>query len=112
VLTANATDPASKSIKNVLIGQVTALALNIGFDTFDPNFGNAEVSLGDLIIGSGPFAGKTVSEFLAIANDVLGGCSNAYSPSTVNEAADKINNNFDGGKIDNGFLLCPGPRNR
>ena len=112
VLTSNATNPADKSIKNVLIGQVTALALSVGFDNFDPNFGQGGVHLGDMIIGSGPFAGKTVSQFLAIANDVLGGCSNAYSPKTVNETADKINKNFDDGKTDNGFLNCPGPRSR
>ena len=110
VLTANATDPAFKSIKNVLIGQVTALALNVGFDAFDPSFGKAGINLGDMVIGSGPFAGKTVSQFLAIANDVLGGCSTDFTPATVNETADKINSNYDGGNVDNGFLVCPGPR--
>jgi hypothetical protein len=112
VLTANATNPADKSIKNVLIGQVTALALNVGFDVFDPNFGSGSNSLGSMLIGSGPFANKTVSEFLAIANGVLGGCSNAYSPSDVNETATKINENYGDGNTDKGFLLCPGPRVR
>jgi hypothetical protein len=110
VLTMNATDPANKSIKNVLIGQVTALALSVGFDGFDPSFGSSDVLLGDMVIGSGPFAGKSVSEFLAIANDVLGGCSNAFSPGDVNGTADKINSNFDDGSGDGGFLICPGPR--
>jgi len=110
VLTANATNPPDKSIKNVLIGQVTALALSVGFDNYDPSFGQAGVHLGDMVIGSGPFAGKTVNEFLGIANNVLGGCSNAYTPAAVNETADKINSNFDDGKVDNGFLTCPGPR--
>ena len=58
------------------------------------------------------FAGKTVGEFLAIANDVLGGCSTSYSPTAINEVASQINENFDDGKSDNGFLVCPGPRNR
>jgi hypothetical protein len=74
-----------------LIGQVTALALNVGFDYFDPNFNPSSVPLGDMVIMSGPFTGKTVSQFLAIANDVLGGCSYAYSPSQVNETASRIN---------------------
>ena len=112
VLTANATNPADKSIKNVLIGQVTALALNVGFDNYDPNFGTGTNALGNMLIGSGPFANKTVNEFLSIANDVLGGCSNAYSPSAVNETATKINENYGDGKADNGFLVCPGPRVR
>jgi len=108
VLTANATNPADKSIKNVLIGQVTALALSVGFDNYDSNFGAGGVTLGNMVIGSGTFAGKTVSQFLTIANDVLGGCSNAYSPSTINDVATKINENYDDGKTNNGFLVCPG----
>lgn len=106
VLTANATNPADKSIKNVLIGQLTALSLSVGFDTHDPNFGSGAQKLGDMYIGSGTFKGKTVSQFLAMANDVLGGCSNAYSPSEINETATKINENYVDGKEDNGFLLC------
>jgi len=112
VLTASATNPPSKSIKNVLIGQVTALALSVGFDNYDPNFAPAEIPLSDMVIGTGTFAGKTVGEFLAIANDVLGGCSTSYSPTAINEVASQINENFDDGKSDNGFLVCPGPRNR
>src|SRR5436190_8776210 len=111
-LAANATNPADKSIKNVWIGQVTALALSVGFDNYDPSFGAAGVHLGEMVIGSGPFAGNTVSQFLVIANDVLGGCSTAFTPSAVNDMASKINENYDDGKTDNGVLICPGPRNR
>jgi len=112
VLKTSVTNPPNKSIKNVLIGQVTALALSVGFDSYDPNFAPAEIHLSDMVIGSGTFAGKTVGEFLTIANDILGGCSDAYSPTAINEEASKINENFDDGKSDNGFLVCPGPRNR
>ena len=112
VLKTSATNPPDKSIKNVLIGQVTALALSVGFDNYDPNFGAADLHLSEMVIGTGSFAGKTVGEFLAIANDVLGGCSTAYSPSAVNEVATMINENFDDGKSDKGFLVCPGPRSR
>lgn len=106
VLTANATNPADKSIKNVLIGQLTALTLSVGFDTYDANFGSGGQKLGDMYIGSGTFKGKTVSQFLAIANDVLGGCSNAYKASDVNETASKINENYVDGNINNRYLLC------
>jgi hypothetical protein len=93
---------------NVLIGQVLTLALSVGFDNHDPNFGSATIHLEDMIIGgSGPFAGKTVKQFLQIANDVLGGCSNAFTPSQVNDQADEINNNYDDGTQDNGHLICP-----
>jgi hypothetical protein len=106
VLTANAVNPLDKSIKNVLIGQVTALSLSVGFDAWDVNFGAGGQSLGSMYIKSGVFKGKTVSQFLAIANDVLGGCSNAYSPKDVNEVASAINENYIDGKVNNGYLSC------
>jgi len=107
VLTANAINPAAKSIKNVLIGQVTALALNLGFDYNNPNFAPAEENLGNMIIGSGPFAGLSVIQFLGIANDVIGGCNTTYTADAINETASLINGNFIDGTMDGGFLNCP-----
>jgi hypothetical protein len=92
---------------NVLAGQLLTLALSIGFDNYDPNFGAATIHLEDMVIGSGDFAGMTVGQFFAIANDVLGGCSTDYTPAEVNETATAINENYDGGTVDNGFLVCP-----
>jgi hypothetical protein len=91
---------------NVLAGQVLTLALNLGFDDCDPTFSSSTVWLGDMIITSGTFVNMKVSDFLAIANAVLGGCSVAYTPAQINEAATAINENFDNG-ADNGFLDCP-----
>lgn len=105
-LTANATDPAS--VKNVLAGQLVALKLSVGFDVYDPNFGGSSVELGDMIIGSGPFRGFSVYEFLDIAEQVLGSCNSRFTPAQVNEAASSINQNNVDGKTDNGFLKCPG----
>jgi hypothetical protein len=104
-LTGNLTNPAA--IKNVLVGHLVALTLSTGFDASDPNFGQAGITLGQMEIGSGTFAGWTVAAFLAEANKVLGGCSNAYSPTQVLETATSINENYTDGKIDNGFLVCP-----
>ena len=70
------------------------------------NFGAGGQSLGGMYIGSGLFKGKTVSEFLAIANNVIGGCSNAYTAKQIQETANLINENYVDGKIDNGFLVC------
>jgi len=104
-LTSNATDPASLS--NVLVGQLVALKLSVGFDAFDAGFGQSSVALGNMIIGSGTFKGKTVADFLAIAEKVLGGCSSQYTPQQVNETATSINENFDNGTTNKGFLVCP-----
>lgn len=104
-LTAVYTDPAS--LKNVLVGQLVALKLSVGFDYADANFGQSSVALGDMIIASGPFKGNTVSDFLAIGEEVLGGCSKDFTPTQIVETATSINENFDNGSTDKGFLTCP-----
>ena len=110
ILTDSYINPLSKSIKNVLVGHITALALSVGFDQYDPNFGPAAGNLGDLIIASGPFTGKTVNEFLLLANEVLGGCSAEFTPAQISETAALINQNYDSGTVDNAFLTCPSTR--
>ena len=104
-MTSNYTDPAA--LKNELVGQLVSITLAVGFDDYDPGFGQAGVALGDMKIGSGTFAGWTVRNFLAEANKVLGGCSTNYTPSQIEEVADKINKNYDDGKVNLGFLVCP-----
>ncbi|OQP56728.1 hypothetical protein [Niastella populi] len=104
-LTAITTDPAS--VKSVLVGQIVALKLSVGFDYNDPNFGESSVPLGKMIIGSGVFKGYAVVDFLNIAEQVLGGCNTAFTPAQVNETASAINENNVDGKTDNGFLVCP-----
>ncbi|OQP57813.1 hypothetical protein A3860_09315 [Niastella vici] len=105
-LKANATDPVT--LKNVLVGQLVALKLSVSFDAADANFGQSSVALGNMIIGSGTFKGLTVAQFLAQAEAVLGGCSKAYTPQQLNETATLINQSFDDGTTNSGFLLCPG----
>ncbi len=103
-------DYRNSTPKNVLVGQLITLSLNVGFDNYDPTFGPSDVSLRNMIIGSGPFQGKTVGQFLSIANQVIGGCNNTYSPSTINETATNINESFDydnGSHSTTGFLVCP-----
>jgi hypothetical protein len=104
-LTAGFTDPAS--LKNVLVGQLVALKLSVGFDYVDANFGQSSVALGNMIIANGPFKGNTVLDFLSIAEEVLGGCSTDFSADQIVETATSINENFDNGTTDKGFLTCP-----
>jgi len=108
-LTQSYTDPAT--LKNVLVGQLVALTLNVQFDAADPNFAPSGVTLGDMLIASGPFEGMTVNAFLALANQVLGGTNTTYTAAQVNETADAINNSSDGGNGNSGFLECPNANN-
>ena len=99
------TDPGL-AYSNVLAGQVTALTLSVTFDLYDANFGSNPDNLEDLIVGSGDFAGWTVSQVLAEANAILGGCASSYTPSQINEVVSSINENYVDGTTNEGFLLC------
>ncbi len=101
----NYTNPASTEA-GVLGGQVAALALNVAFDQAG-YLGTNSFNLGDLVIVSGPFLGMTVNQFLALANIALGGGNVNYTFSQINDAATTINENFDDGNVDKGFLSCP-----
>ena len=100
----NYTDPFG--IQNTLVGQLMALTLNVGFDKYDANFGQAGRRLGSMYIKKGKFRGKTVNEFLDIANKVLGKCSTAYKASDINEVASKINENYKNGTANKNYLVC------
>ncbi len=104
VLSTTETNPTT--VNNVLAGQILALAISLGFDNAIESYSSSANSLGNLIIGSGPFQGQTVAQFFAVANDVLGGCSSAYSASDINATASAINENFVDGTVNNGFLIC------
>jgi hypothetical protein len=104
------TDPVG--MKNSLASHLVALSLSVGLDYYDPNFGAAQVNLGDMMISSGAFEGMTVSQFLMAANDIVGGCGDTYTIGNVISTASNINNNYLDGMVDMGFLKCPdtGPR--
>jgi hypothetical protein len=104
-LTQNYVNPTN--LKNTLAGHLVALTLSVTFDELDPNFGAAGIHLGDMEIGSGAFAGWTVSDFLAEANKVLGGAASSYSVQQVLETASAINENYVDGKVNNKYLVCP-----
>ena len=110
VLTDFYTDPVG--LKNSLAGHIASLSLSVGFDYADPDFGVAQVNLGDMQIASGAFEGMSVNQFLQLANDVIGGCGDTYSIGNVISTASNINNNYLDGLVDMGFLKCPdtGPR--
>jgi hypothetical protein len=100
VLTASLTDPLVTSA-GVLAGQVVALKLSVAFDDADALKSASPTPLGDLRLQSGAFAGLTVRQLLALADRVVGGDTGALDGygaqiAELNEAADRINNCFDG----------------
>lgn len=107
ILNAGAMVDPSQTYRNVFAGQLVAATLNARFDFVDPNFGASGVTLGDLEIASGPFAGWSVNALIAEANRKIGGCASAYTPSQLSSALDRVNNNYVDGTLDNGFLVCP-----
>lgn len=101
---ANYTNPTSTSA-GVLGGQVMALLLNVKYDEAG-YLGTNPLKLKDLVITSGAFSGKTVSELLYWANIVIGGGTSPYSYTDINSAATAVNENFDNGTVNQGFLTC------
>ncbi len=108
--TGNLVNPTRANYFNVFAGQLVALTLNVKMDAAILNFAPANLNLKDLYITQGVFIGLTVNQLLVEANKKIGGCSRtSYSLSQFNEAADKINNSFDGGKVINDYLSCQPP---
>lgn len=86
----------------VLAGQVLALRLNVDFSAA----GLTRVGVGALTVSSGELDGMTVNQVLALGNSVLGGGSLPYglTLSELNSVITKINENFNDGSQNNGYL--------
>ena len=101
-LTADKINPTNKI--TVFAGQVLALQLNVAFS----DAGVTTVGLGNLKITRGALIGRTVNQVLYLANQVLGGnislLPKGMSISNLNDIITKMNENFDGGTIDLGYL--------
>ncbi len=104
-LTQNYTNPSTTSA-GVFAGQVVALKLNVSFSDAGV-LGASGAKLGELVVTQGLLVGKTVYEVLNIANVALGGGTTPYTISQLNEVVTKINENFDDGKVNKGYLDCP-----
>lgn len=86
----------------ILAGQTLALALNLGFDSYDPDFGRNSTLLRDFKANSEDSLCRnmTAGEVLNEANIILSGGSSSYSPSEINECATEINERFVDGQED------------
>ena len=102
----NVVNPNADIVSNNFADQLLAAVLNTGFDAFDENLGDSNVDLGNLTYASGPFAGMSVYAVIEIANDVIGGCSNAYSPTALLGAMEEVNLSFHEGGESSGALNC------
>jgi len=104
-LIANVVNPTD-AFHNSLASELTALALNIGFDNYDAAYMPSTIHLQDLYIASGPFTGWTVLQLYNQAISILGGCSTAYSPADIEDAVEQVSWNYQDGTVDLGFLSC------
>ena len=97
-------------IDNVLAGQTVAAKLSIGFDDYDPGFGNSAGWVGDLEATTGAYAGWTISEIVDRADSVLGGCLLADA-SDLTSILTAFNEEFVGGAVSNGGWAYDGCEN-
>ncbi|MBK9477954.1 MAG: T9SS type A sorting domain-containing protein [Bacteroidia bacterium] len=89
---------------NMFANELVALALNIGFDNYDPNFCSSS-KLEHQKIKTGTFATWSVDTFFLEANKQIGGCSSNFVNGEMYGTAKAINENYDNGEND-GFLDC------
>ncbi|MDQ2667484.1 MAG: hypothetical protein M3Z05_15925 [Gemmatimonadota bacterium] len=98
----SATNPTSAA--GVLAGQLLALRLSVDFSAA----GVTRSGLGAMNVVSGKLAGLTVAQVVDMGNAVIGGNTGALpagvSISDLNNVIGSINNNFDGGSTNNGYL--------
>jgi len=83
----------------VFAGQVLALKLNVMFSNTN--------NLAGLYVVDGPLAGRSVQQVLDLANQVLGGAAlpSGLTFDNLNDIVTNINEDFDAGAIDRGYLL-------
>jgi hypothetical protein len=101
VLSGSATNPTSSGA-GVLAGQLLAATLNLDFS----NSGRTAPGLGAKKVGTGPLAGKTVTEVVALADSVISGgpLPSGLTLSALNNVLTAINENYDNGSTNDGYL--------
>jgi hypothetical protein len=104
-LTGANVNPAG-TIKSTIAGQLVAATLNVGFDSYDANFGNGTNILADMYCNFSRFYGVKVSDLLTEANQRIAGATTTHSSSALNNALTKLNENYDNGNQDNGDFVC------
>jgi hypothetical protein len=92
---------------NRFAGHLVALALNLQYDQYYPNWAPASGNLKDLIITAPPFKGWTVKMLFDSANARIGGCPSSYSLSEFNNAVESINANYIDCNVTGNYLVCP-----
>lgn len=93
-----------EALSNVLVSQIVALKLNIGFDEYDARFSSNNILLKNMVVKTGIFTSKTVQQILQEAENAIGGCTTQYPLFDLNDAIAKINQNYVYGTADWGFL--------
>lgn len=96
-LTNDVSNPTTTS-SGILGGEVTALALNVDFSAGGLLGGSVTTDFGDLsICGVTGLSNTSVSSFLAIAENTLGGANTGYSPAQIVTFAQDLNSAFQDG---------------
>ena len=95
---------------NALVSHLLTAKINVAFDLANPDMGASEYPASALILNAQSLEGYSVAEIIAIGDDVLGGCSSAFTPNQVRKALRTYNRNFDNG-VNLGLFDLPGCAN-
>ena len=110
-LTSDVTDPLGTTDAGVLLAQLLALELSLGFDVADPDFSLSGAAFVDQIIcNTGTaFEGMSIGALADEANIVLGGCTGTtgLSAGELSYYLTLVNENYAGGEVDLGMVCAP-----
>lgn len=93
-----------ETFRNVLVGQIVALKLNIGFDEYDARFSSNNILLKNMVVKTGIFTGETVQQILEEAENAIGGCVSQFLLPDLSSIITIINQNYHNGTTDMSFL--------
>lgn len=109
VLKQDYVNPTGRTDGGVLAGQLAALALTLGFDAVDSEFGVSPSLLADqTICNTGTTCdGMTVRQVFDAGNAVLGGCDmTGLKASDISDCLTIVNENYTDGTVDLGYICA------
>ena len=112
VLTYGGTNPTEAAVDptcwdNAFVSHLLTAKINVAFDAANAAYSASDFPVTGLIRTSGPLAGYSLGEIIALGDQVLGGCSSEFTPNQLRKALRDYNRNFDNG-VNLGRYQLPG----
>jgi hypothetical protein len=93
----------------ILAREILVLTINLALDAFNPSWCASSIPLAQLVVKTGPCAGLTVSQVLALANSIIAGgpCPDGLTLDLLVDVLVNINLNFRAALVNQLYLTIP-----